>query len=229
MEIVKSGESITMDSRQIAELTGKRHDHVMRDIEDQIGRLGGLPRFGDTYLNPQNGQKYPCYKLPYRETMILVSGYSVELRAKVVDKWMELEKSARLALPDFSDPAAAARAWANEYEGKVKAVKALEEAKPKVAFYDAVAEAKDTIDMGDVAKVLNIPGMGRNNLFAFLRGKKILMHDNQPYQEYVSRGYFRTIEASFTTANGAVHPVLKTVVFQKGLDFIRKTIEAGQE
>ena len=106
------------------------------------------------------------------------------------------------------------------------ATKALEVARPKIDFYDAVADSTDTIDMGDVAKVLNIPGMGRNNLFAFLRGKKILMHDNQPYQEYISRGYFRT--AAFTTANGSVHPVMKTVVFQKGLDFIRKTLEAGR-
>ena len=108
------------------------------------------------------------------------------------------------------------------------ATKALEVARPKIDFYDAVADSTDTIDMGDVAKVLNIPGMGRNNLFAFLRGKKILMHDNQPYQEYISRGYFRTVEAAFTTANGSVHPVMKTVVFQKGLDFIRKTLEAGR-
>lgn len=83
-----------MDSREIAELTGKRHDHVIRDIEEQIGKLdGGLPRFGDTYTNPQNGQHYKCYRLPYRETMILISGYSVELRAKVIDRWMELEKA----------------------------------------------------------------------------------------------------------------------------------------
>lgn len=83
----------TMDSREIAELTGKDHRNVTRDIVEQLGRLdGGVLRFEHTYRNEQNGQEYRCYRLPYRETMILVSGYSVELRARVIDRWMELEK-----------------------------------------------------------------------------------------------------------------------------------------
>lgn len=106
----------TMDSREIAELTNKRHDHVIRDIETQLGPLGGLPRFGGTYRNEQNGQEYPCYRLPYRETMILVSGYSVELRARVIDRWLELEKAAMpKTLPE------ALRAYANEVEAREKA------------------------------------------------------------------------------------------------------------
>lgn len=83
----------TMDSREIAELTGKRHDNVLKDIREQLGQLeGGVLRFEDTYRNEQNGQEYRCYKLPYRETMILVSGYSVELRARVIDRWLSLER-----------------------------------------------------------------------------------------------------------------------------------------
>jgi phage regulator Rha-like protein len=93
-------DGLTMDSREIAELTGKQHAHVMRDIEEQFGRLeGGISKFGDTYRNAQNGQFYRCYKLPFRETMILVSGYSVELRARVVDRWLELEAKFKSAYP----------------------------------------------------------------------------------------------------------------------------------
>ena len=87
-------EERTMDSREIAEITGKEHRNVTRDIEEQLGKLeGGVLRFEHTYRNSQNGQEYRCYKLPYRETMILISGYSVELRAAVVDRWMELERA----------------------------------------------------------------------------------------------------------------------------------------
>lgn len=91
-----------MDSREIAELTGKDHRNVCRDIVDQLGQLeGGMLRFEHTYRHEQNGQEYRCFKLPFRETMILVSGYSVELRAKVVDRWMELEN--RKAQPVLTD------------------------------------------------------------------------------------------------------------------------------
>jgi len=100
----------------------------------------------------------------------------------------------------------------------------LAEAKPKIEFFDAVTESTDTIDMGEVAKVLNIPGFGRNNLFAFLRGKKILMSDNTPYQTYIDRGYFKIVENSWETPSGLCHVNMKPVVYQKGLDFIRKII-----
>jgi phage regulator Rha-like protein len=88
-----------MDSREIAELTSKRHFDVCKDIETQLGKLdGGVRKFAHTYRNEQNGQEYRGYKLPYRETMILISGYSVELRAAVVDRWLELESKEQASL-----------------------------------------------------------------------------------------------------------------------------------
>lgn len=69
----------TMSSREIAELTGKQHAHVMRDIRAMLAELygeGGVSNFGDALTNSQNGQAYPVFNLPKRETLILVSGYS---------------------------------------------------------------------------------------------------------------------------------------------------------
>lgn len=100
----------------------------------------------------------------------------------------------------------------------------LIEQAPKVEFYDDVAGSSDTIDMKEVAKVLNVKGLGRNNLFEKLRDKKILDRNNQPYQKYVDSGYFRIIESRYTLPTGEVRISLKTVVFQKGVDFIRKII-----
>lgn len=85
-----------MSSREIAKLTGKRHHNVMRDIRDMFEDLGeGLIKFEDTHCNPQNGQTYPCFNLPKRETLILISGYSIPLRARIIDRWMELEAEAQ--------------------------------------------------------------------------------------------------------------------------------------
>ncbi len=100
----------------------------------------------------------------------------------------------------------------------------LEAAKPKIEFFDAVASSRDAIQIGDAAKVLGIPGLGRNKLFAFLREKGILMHDNVPYQEYVDRGYFRVIEQKWTTPDGETRISIKTLVYQRGLDFIRRLL-----
>lgn len=105
--------------------------------------------------------------------------------------------------------------------------KQLTEAQPKIAFHDAVTGSKDTIDIGEAAKVLAIPGLGRNKLFDVLRIKGVLMLNNQPYQKYVDAGYFRTIESSYTTPDGSTHVNIKTVVYQRGLDFIRRVVLNG--
>ena len=92
---------------------------------------------------------------------------------------------------------------------------------PKVEFYDEVTESGDYKDMAEVAQVLKKKGFGRNNLFALLRGKGIFKKNNQPYQEYVERGYFRLVEQSYKV-NGETKINLKAVVSQRGLEFILK-------
>lgn len=115
--------TLTMSSLEIAELTGKRHDHVMRDIRNMLEELEiNAPKFGGVYTDSK-GEKRPCFHLPKNLTITLVSGYSVVLRSRIVDRWMELEEEAAtgparapaVALPNFSNPAEAARAWALQW------------------------------------------------------------------------------------------------------------------
>ena len=114
-DLIKVDGILTMDSRDIAELLGARHAEVFESIYTQLPKVGytAIPY---TYTHPQNGQKYQAYRLPYRETIIIASGYSVELRARVIDRWLELEKAAMpRTLPE------ALRAYANEVEAREKA------------------------------------------------------------------------------------------------------------
>jgi len=99
--------------------------------------------------------------------------------------------------------------------------------KPKAIFYDQVTGSNDTIDMREVASVLNIEGLGRNKLFAFLRSKKILDKENQPYRPFIDAGYFRVIESKYEQS-GEIKISLKTVVFQKGIDFILNKLKEAK-
>lgn len=97
-------------------------------------------------------------------------------------------------------------------------------AAPKVEFYDQVADSKDAIDMRSAAAVLNIHNMGRNNLFAKLRQLGIVDDENCPYRKYQDAGLFRVIETRYTDSYGDTHITKKTLVYQKGLDYIRKAV-----
>ena len=101
--------------------------------------------------------------------------------------------------------------------------KQIEQMKPKAEFFDAVADSKTAISMNEVSKVLGIKGYGRNNLFEFLRNIGILDRWNVPYQRYVECGWFRVIEQKYSK-NGEQCISTKTLVYQKGVDAIRKKI-----
>jgi anti-repressor protein len=101
----------------------------------------------------------------------------------------------------------------------------IAELEPKAAFYDQVADSRDAIEMRNVAAVLNIPGLGRNKLFALLRDKKIFDGNNIPYREYQERGYFRVIEKPWFDSRGESHIELVTLTLQKGLDYISRVAQ----
>lgn len=87
-----------------------RHDDFMRKVPTVLG--GGARKFADTYIHPQNSQRYPCYVFPKREACLMAMSYSYELQARVFDRMTALEEQQKAsALPNFSNPAEAARAW----------------------------------------------------------------------------------------------------------------------
>lgn len=91
------GNAQYMSSVEIAELTGKEHRNVMADITNMFSQLGGCaeksahPSYETEYQNSQNKQMYACWMLNKNDAILLVSGYSVILRKRIIDRWDELE------------------------------------------------------------------------------------------------------------------------------------------
>ena len=101
--------------------------------------------------------------------------------------------------------------------------KEIEKLKPAAEFAYQICSSKDAIDIGNCAKVLN-RNIGRNNLFEFLRNRKVLQQDNIPYQKYIDSGYFRVIETKYAIPSGETKISLKTLVLQKGVAYINKLL-----
>jgi len=89
---------LTMSSREIAELTGKMHKNVLEDIRKMLDGLGQTSAECSANLPDAYGRLQQVFLLPKRETMILVSGYSVVVRARIIDRWMELQEAAAICL-----------------------------------------------------------------------------------------------------------------------------------
>lgn len=125
--IISSGGSLppvimpqTMSSREIAELVESRHDSVKRAIERL--REKGLISFTPSVETSHEGsgsRDVEVYLVGKRDSFVVVAQLSPEFTARVVDRWQELEgKVSARAMPNFSDPVAAARAWADQYEAR---------------------------------------------------------------------------------------------------------------
>lgn len=87
-----------MSSLEIAEITGKKHGHVLRDIRTMLGALGlpnqsksGSVQFVETLYRDAKGQSQPLIILDKELTFTLLSRYSFELSNLIVKRWLELE------------------------------------------------------------------------------------------------------------------------------------------
>ena len=95
----------TMSSSEIAKLTDKRHDHVMRDIRELNKEYENLhlPKIGlmfkITELPNGASRKDPYFELTRMQTFDLLTGYSMGLRIKVNRRWEELEALTRIKMP----------------------------------------------------------------------------------------------------------------------------------
>ncbi|WP_336334681.1 phage regulatory protein/antirepressor Ant [Pseudomonas putida] len=144
-----------MSTREIAQLTGKSHDNVLRDAR-RLVEEGVLKSEETPYTHPQNRQSYPEFLLSHRDTLVLVSGYSAKLRAKIIDRWQELEGRviAQVQIPQTF--AEALRLAADQAEQNQQLQRVIEKQAPKVAAIQRLAAACGAICITDAAKQLQV-------------------------------------------------------------------------
>lgn len=229
----------TMSSREIAELTGKRHDNVLRDcdaLNDNYEKMGFLKIEEGYYTHPNTGnQQHREYRLTKMQTFDLMTGYNVELRIKVNRRWEELEakeQSHHAQIPQsFSEALRLAAEQAERIEAQQKQLK---EQAPKVLFADAVSASKTSILIGELAKIIKQNGveMGQNRMFEWLRSNGYLITRqgtdyNMPTQKAMELGLFEIKETSITHSDGHITVNKTPKVTGKGQSyFINKFLKS---
>lgn len=213
---MQSGEPVA-SSLQIAESFEKRHDHVMRGIEDI---LRGLPKNGDTpmfykteYTHEQNGQTYPMYLMNRDGFTLLAMGFTgkaaLEWKLKYIAAFNEMEKKLT-EQPQLTRSQLLATALIAAHEELEEKDKRIAELTPKGVFADAVSASGQSILVGEMAKLLSQNGiqMGQNRLFSWMRENGYLIKDrkrtdyNMPTQKSMELRLFEIKETSIAHSDG---------------------------
>ena len=222
----QDGQPQTMSSREIAELTGKRHDNVMRDARAMLVELYGerdLLKFEGVYQGGNREQR-PCFNLPKRETLILVSGYNITMRAKIIDRWQELEAAASDPRRALADPSALRHLLLENVEKVIALQGEVEEMRPQVQALERIAVSEGSMCITDAAKTLQVQPRA---LFAYLREHHwIYRRPNSAsdiaYQDKLQSGVLEHKVTVGTRADGSEKTTTQVRVTPKGLTRLGK-------
>lgn len=210
----ENASTLTMSSREIAELCEKEHRHVARDIEVMFEQLEiNHKGYVQIWTHPQNGQSYREFMLPKDLTLTLVAGYSVKLRKRIIDRWLELENQQNptaLIPQSFSEALMLAAQLQAEKEQNA----------PKVEAFDRlVTVTEGAMNLTNAAKHLQMQPRAFNQ-FLFAHGwiyKRTVGSAWIAYQDKLQRGYLEHKAHPVTQPDGTEKIYPQVLVTAKGL------------
>lgn len=233
---VMSDTLLTMSSVEIAELTGKLHKNVLRDITKMFEELEiGALNFEHSYKSKQ-GKELACFKLPKRECLILVSGYNLKMRAAIIDRWQSLEEQQSTTIPATTTPVDLSRfeilqlAMQAEEE-RLKLAQQVEQLQPTVSAFGRIAKAEGSMCVTDAAKQLQCKP---KQLFNFMSEQKWIYRRSSgknwiAYQAKIQQGLLEhKANLVMDKKTNTEKTVMQVRVTPKGLTQLAKLLDEAQ-
>lgn len=210
---LSSSVNLTMSSREIAELTGKEHKNVKRDIENMLADLSeDKLSFERIYFDTMNRQQVE-YALDREHTECLVTGYSALLRMKVIKRLHELEVGSQLP----TDYLSALKALTVEVEQRQVLETQLAIAAPKAQFVDSYVNATGSLGFRETCKLLHIKENAFRQFLLEHGIMYVLAGKLAPYAQHIDAGRF-TVKTGENQHNG--HAFTQTKFTPKGIQWI---------
>lgn len=225
----------TMSSLQIAEITEKRHDAVLRDIRNLLAQGVGNHNFVETSYKSTQNKELPCFILTKKGCLILASGYNALLREKIINRWEQLEQQHRnggFQVPQsYSEALMLAAKQAEELESAQRQIEqknetitaqeqVIQQQAPDVEYCQTVLSSTSTYTTTQIAKEF---GWGAETLNKKLKALGVQYKQNGQwllYAKYQDKGYTSTITRTYTGSTGQVHTSQLTVWTEQGRRFI---------
>jgi Rha family phage regulatory protein len=241
-DIITITQAQTMSSLQIAELTGKQHSHIMRDIRALLEQGVQESNFGLSYTIrqlPNGGSKQePYYQLTKTGCLILASGYNAVLREKIINRWIELETEAakQYQVPtSFREALLLAAAQQEQIEEQQRLLVAqgqtiadqnvaIAELHERTSYLDQILNSKSTVTTTQIAQDY---GMSAKKFNIELRNLKIQRKVGGQwilYAPYNTMGYVHS-ETFIPECSTTGKVVMTTKWTQKGRLFLYETLK----
>lgn len=224
--VIMHDQQAVTTSLQVAETFGKEHSKVIRSIEG-IAKSGDTPQMfaKDTYINPQNNQKYPMYYMNRDGFTLLAMGFTgakaLQFKLAYIDAFNKMETSLQKQIPQSLPEALRlaadiAEERDKEKSGRLIAEQQVGELQPKASYYDRVLANPSLVTISVIAKDY---GMSTRTLNAKLHSLKVQYKQGTTwllYSKYQKTGWTHSDTTMVTRKDGTEKAVLNTKWTQKG-------------
>lgn len=234
------------DSLKVAQVFNKKHKHLLeaiRNILRSAENSAHLNWFYETTYDDLQGKKRPMFLMNRDGFSLLAMGLTgakaMQFKVGFIEQFNQMEKIVQEvkqnpAIPQsFSE---ALRLAASQAEKIEQQQKRLAEQAPKVLFAQSVETAKQSVLVGELAKIICQNGVetGEKRLFKWLRDNHYLCSHgeryNQPTQKAMELGLFEIKKTTITRPNGDTLVSTTSKVTGKGqIYFVNKFLYNNQK
>ena len=233
-----------IDSREVAEMVGKEHSKLMRDIRGYIenlneSKIGLVDFFNESTYVDKKGETRPCYQVTKKGCEFIAHKLTgvkgTEFTAKYINRFHEMEDAIKSKVPSGAELIALAVVEAQkllaakeqevkELQGTVQQMDSvIADMTPKV---DYVLSSKDSMTVTQIAQEYGMTAVRFNNILAGIGIQRKVGSQWILYSEYQGKGYVQNKTYDYEKTNGATGTRTSTVWTQKGRMFLYEKLKA---
>lgn len=226
---IENGQAVT-DSLTVAEVFGKRHDVVLRDIRTQMDYAGEeftAHNFVEGVYKDKNNQNRPKINLSEEAFTLVAMSYNtkeaVQMKIKFIQEFKRMRDTLQtISSPSYmiEDPIKRAQMWIEEQKQRLMLEQQVAEAQPKVTYYDTILKSTKLLNITQIAKDYGLSGRALNKILHEEGVQYKLSGQWLLYHQYANKGY--TKSQTHIDAKGEAR--LNTKWTQKGRLFIHEIL-----
>ncbi|OSA69856.1 phage antirepressor KilAC domain-containing protein [Clostridium botulinum] len=241
---VLSNKQVTIDSREVADMVGKEHSKLLRDIRVYCeylneAKIGLVDYFIESSYTDGKGEQRPCYVLTKMGCEMVANKLTgkkgILFTAKYTKKFNQMEQQLQQLTDSYmiQDPIERAKAWIMEQKEKQTLLLAnrkkdqlIGELKPKADYTDRILKNKGLVTTTQIAKDYGMSAQEMNKLLHDLKIQYKQSGQWLLYSRYHNKGYTHSETVDIVRSDGTSDITMNTKWTQKGRLFLYNLLKS---